>query len=71
MRELENVVERLSVFCMDEVVDLDDLPAKILSPKRSNSDMPLDLPEEGVDLRDMLSQLEERLITGFGAYRLE
>jgi len=62
VRELENVVERLSVFCMDEVVDLDDLPAKILSPKSSNSDMPLDLPEDGVDLRAMLSQLEERLI---------
>ena len=30
VRELENVVERLSVFCMDELVELEDLPDKLL-----------------------------------------
>jgi len=62
VRELENIVERLSVFCDEQVVDLQDLPAKILSPRRRNDDMPFDLPEDGVDLREVLNSLEERLI---------
>jgi len=62
VRELENVVERLSVFCNEQVVQLSDLPVKILSPRRSGSGMPMDLPEEGMDLREVLNSLEERLI---------
>jgi transcriptional regulator with PAS, ATPase and Fis domain len=62
VRELENIVERLTVFCMDECVTLEDLPAKILSPRRKDADMPFDLPEEGLDLREVINALEERLI---------
>ena len=62
VRELENIVERLTVFCMDEYVTLDDLPAKILSPRTKDPDMPFDLPEEGLDLREVINALEERLI---------
>ena len=62
IRELENVVERLTVFCMDETVEMDDLPAKILSPKADKSDMPYELPADGMDIREFVSRLEERLI---------
>jgi transcriptional regulator with PAS, ATPase and Fis domain len=62
VRELENIIERLSVFCDDELVELEDLPAKIVRPKLGKADLPLDLPDEGVDLRAVLSRLEERLI---------
>ncbi|MCA9545679.1 MAG: sigma-54-dependent Fis family transcriptional regulator, partial [Myxococcales bacterium] len=62
VRELENIVERLTVFCDDEVVELEDLPAKIVRPRHTRADVPLDLPDEGVDLRAVLQELEERLI---------
>jgi DNA-binding NtrC family response regulator len=62
VRELENVVERLSVFCNEQVVQLSDLPVKILSPRRRDAGTPLDLPEEGMDLREVLNSLEGRLI---------
>ena len=61
VRELENVMERLTVFCMDEVVEVDDLPEKLLK-SGSTSDVSLELPEEGIDLRQMISDLEESFI---------
>ncbi len=62
VRELENVVERLTVFCADELVELEDLPAKIVRPRMPKANLPLDLPDDGVDLRAVLQALEERLI---------
>ncbi len=62
VRELENVVERLSVFCMDETVDVDDLPDKLLKRSPRKDDLPVNLPEEGLDLRGLLNTLEDRLI---------
>ena len=62
VRELENIVERLTVFCMGEVVELDDLPNKIVSPSRRKGGLSVDLPEEGLDLREVLNEFEERLI---------
>ena len=61
VRELENIVERLSVFCMGEIVEVDDLPDKLL---RSRSKVPsnYDLPDEGVDLRQMVNDLEETML---------
>ena len=62
VRELENIVERLSVFCQDEVVQLDDLPPKILDRARSADGFCLDLPDEGLDLKSMLADIEDHLI---------
>ena len=61
VRELENVVERLSVFCMDELVELEDLPDKLLRGRISKS-ANYELPEEGVDLRQMVNDLEETML---------
>lgn len=68
VRELENLVERLTVFCMDETVDIGDLPPKVVEgPAVSKSDVSkseffFDLPEDGLDLREMLATMEDRLI---------
>jgi DNA-binding NtrC family response regulator len=62
VRELENVVERLTVFCMDEIVELEDLPEKIINAGAPRGEFSMDLPEEGLDLRAMLTSLEDRLI---------
>ncbi|MBU0552937.1 sigma-54 dependent transcriptional regulator [Myxococcota bacterium] len=62
VRELENVVERLSVFCADEWVEREDLPEKILEMESPSEGGLLDLPEEGLDLRETLARLEDHLI---------
>jgi DNA-binding NtrC family response regulator len=63
VRELENLVERLTVFCMDETVDVGDLPPKVAEgPTVSRSEFFFDLPEDGLDLREVLATLEDRLI---------
>lgn len=61
VRELENIVERLSVFCMGEAVEVDDLPEKLLR-SRSKVASNYDLPDEGVDLRQMVNDLEETML---------
>ena len=60
--ELENIVERLAVFCEGEIVELEDLPRKILDDRRAGDDLPVDLPDGGLDLRQLLSDIEDRLI---------
>ena len=63
VRELENLVERLTVFCADEVVDVGDLPPKVAEGRTvSKSEFVHDLPEDGLDVREMLATLEDRLI---------
>jgi DNA-binding NtrC family response regulator len=63
VRELENLVERLTVFCTDETVDVGDLPPKVAEgPTVSRSEFFFDLPEDGLDLREVLTALEDRLI---------
>ncbi len=61
VRELENIVERLSVFCMGETVEVDDLPEKLLR-SRTKASSTYDLPDEGIDLRQMINDLEETML---------
>jgi transcriptional regulator with GAF, ATPase, and Fis domain len=66
VRELENMVERLTVFCMDEIVQIEDLPPKVAEGRAVKAPpkdaFAQDLPEDGLDLREMLTTLEDRLI---------
>ncbi len=63
VRELENLVERLTVFCVDEVVDVGDLPPKVVESQTvTNGEYFFDLPDDGLDLREVLGALEDRLI---------
>jgi DNA-binding NtrC family response regulator len=64
IRELRNVIERGLVLCDGREIQLAHLPAE-LSDKSSaaiGQTMPAELPPEGVNLEDMVSQLERRLI---------
>ena len=62
MRELENLVERLVVVAGNRMVVMDDLPAHLRTSVVDLETATLDLPAGGVDLRVLLTQLEEKLI---------
>ncbi|MCG5051875.1 MAG: sigma-54 dependent transcriptional regulator [Myxococcales bacterium] len=62
VRQLANVVERLIIVAGDRAVALDDLPPNLRTSVLDLANTPLDLPPSGVDLRLLLSQLEDRLI---------
>jgi transcriptional regulator with PAS, ATPase and Fis domain len=64
IRELRNVIERGLVLCDGREIQLGHLPAELsdraIAPGGPAS--PGDLPPQGVDLEEMVSQLERRLI---------
>jgi len=62
VRELENLIERLVVVAGDRAIDLPDLPPAFRTEVRELERDVLDLPSTGVDLRMLLSRLEDRLI---------
>ncbi|HEY9161802.1 MAG TPA: sigma-54 dependent transcriptional regulator [Desulfomonilia bacterium] len=64
VRELENLIERLSVLCNGNPVTTEDLPEKILSGQVRGSGASLDfiLPDEGIDLSDVVSDFEKNII---------
>ncbi|BCX81637.1 sigma-54 dependent transcriptional regulator, flagellar regulatory protein [Methylomarinovum caldicuralii] len=75
VRELANLIERLAVLYPYGVVDVSDLPEKILRkvdaapPPKPPTEAPLPsaapaatLPEEGLDLKQHISSLEKELI---------
>ena len=62
VRELENLVERLVVVAGTRSVVLADLPSHMRLHLVDLERGHLDLPEQGLDLRMLLSQLEARLI---------
>lgn len=64
VRELENLIERLSVLCDGNPVTDDDLPEKILSGHTQDtaSSLGFILPDEGIDLSDVVSDFEKNII---------
>jgi two-component system response regulator AtoC len=64
MRELRNVIERGMVLCDGREIQLAHLPAELCNTSSvpSRRTMPSSLPPQGVNLEDMVSQLERRLI---------
>jgi two-component system response regulator AtoC len=65
IRELRNVIERGMVLCDGREIQLAHLPAELCDTSGIPSGRMLvtDLPPQGVDLEDMVSQLERQLIT--------
>jgi DNA-binding NtrC family response regulator len=66
VRELENVIERLVILRGGNEILPEDLPAKIFrsNPLASQHYKNLfELPESGVDLKQILSEIEDSLIT--------
>jgi DNA-binding NtrC family response regulator len=62
VRQLANVVERLVIVAGNRTMNVDDLPPNLRTTVLDLANTPLDLPASGVDLRLLLSQLEDRLI---------
>ena len=61
VRELENLIERLTVLCGEGQIDLDDLPANLLHPGTDPTPAMI-LPEEGLSFRAEIDRLETQLI---------
>jgi two-component system response regulator PilR (NtrC family) len=61
IRELENVIERALVLGSGEMLDTDALPADLRRP-RDVQDVPVEIPESGLDLQATLDQIEQRYI---------
>ena len=62
VRELENVVERMVVLAGARVVAMKDLPSHLRTEVLDLERAVGELPDDGVDLRVMLTELEDRLI---------
>ncbi len=62
VRQLENVVGSLVVAAKDRGVTVYDLPASLRTDVKALGPAIVDLPPHGVDLRMLLTQLEDRLI---------
>ena len=64
VRELENMIERLVVFSRTGRIGVRDLPESVRSPRRTISQIGIELPEEGFSLeqleRDVLEAALER-----------
>ncbi|MFA6238974.1 MAG: sigma-54 dependent transcriptional regulator [Bacteriovorax sp.] len=65
VRELENLIERLVILKGGSFIKVSDLPAKFLKANPQHLDTYkslINLPEEGVDLKQLLSDIEDSLI---------
>ncbi len=62
VRQLENVVANLVTTAKDRGVTVYDLPASLRTDVKALGPAIVDLPPHGVDLRLLLTQLEDRLI---------
>ena len=61
IRELENVIERAIVLGGGATLGVEALPPDLAVPRES-SDVPLQLPESGLDLEATLERIEQRYI---------
>lgn len=63
VRELENLVERLVILKKSGLIDLEDLPQRMLAPRDpAVYEQEVTFPPEGVDLPAVLDKLERQLI---------
>jgi DNA-binding NtrC family response regulator len=62
IRELENVIKRITVLCDSQVVGFDDLPEHIQQDSRSIQPAEEDILEEGLTLDEAVKDYEKRLI---------
>jgi DNA-binding NtrC family response regulator len=64
VRQLENTIERIVVLRSEGVIQLDDLPPKLIERRRSEVSAASEpvLPDDGIDLRDAVDRFENALI---------
>src|SRR5207237_538427 len=59
IRELENVIERAIVLGSGEILEPSALPPDLRRP-RGTPDLPVDIPDQGVDLEATLDRIEQQ-----------
>ena len=62
IRELQNIIERMVVLKMDGMIEVEDLPDKILSSRLDNNFTEVRLPEDGSSFNSMVTNFEKQLI---------
>lgn len=62
VRELENLIERMVILSEDEVLGVQDLPEHFHNSPEEMMPLNVDIPEGGVPLQKMLSDLERQMI---------
>ncbi|MFC1491532.1 sigma 54-interacting transcriptional regulator [Nitrospinota bacterium] len=66
VRELENLIERMAILAEGSILKLSDLPERFKSSQAADSGQggtpEIDIPEEGIDLRAVMEDMENRLI---------
>lgn len=62
IRELQNIVERVVVLKMEGMIDIEDLPDKILSGRLDQNSTEVKLPEDGTSFNSMVTNFEKQLI---------
>lgn len=62
VRELENMIERLIILAGSEMIDLPDLPERVLPPSSKEIGGTMNIPQEGLSLETALNELEKQLI---------
>jgi DNA-binding NtrC family response regulator len=62
IRELENLVERLSILKGTGIVDVIDLPEKYRKPRFESNPDKIDIPDQGVDFNTAVDNYENALI---------
>lgn len=62
IRELSNVMERIAALCSHQSVQPEDLPPNIRDYVAVPRELPMTLPNEGIDLEDVIAKMETTLI---------
>lgn len=67
VRELRNVIERAMILCSDDVINVGDLPAEIVSKEPgvafAGNLLPIPPVASGVDMKATIADIEKRMIT--------
>ncbi|OPX20280.1 MAG: DNA-binding response regulator [Desulfobacca sp. 4484_104] len=62
VRELENLLERLVILADGEILDVSDLPERFLTTAPNNNLLTADIPDDGIQLNEAVSEFERQLI---------
>ncbi len=62
VRELENLIERLVILTENDVIHLQDLPERLRKVAPKSPTPSIEIGEEGIDLKQVLEDLENKLI---------
>lgn len=62
IRELENLIERLTIIIGEGVIQLSDLPTRYSNIKKETKADIIEIPDSGVDFNELVSDFENQLL---------